>query len=30
VIFEELQLVKAQDELPRLPIVDPPAVSAAR
>jgi TldD protein len=30
VLFEELQLVQAQDELPRLPIVAPPSAGPAR
>jgi TldD protein len=30
VLFEELQLVKAQDEMPRLPIVAPPSLGPAR
>jgi hypothetical protein len=30
ILFEELQLVKAQDEWPKLPIVAPPSLAAAR
>ncbi len=30
VLFEELQLVKAQDELPRLPVVPPPSTDPIR
>jgi hypothetical protein len=30
ILFEELQLVKAQDELPKLPIVPPPPLADAR
>jgi hypothetical protein len=30
ILFEELQMVKAQDELPKLPIVAPPPLTSAR